>query len=250
MAAVSCVPMTSIYKPLDFKCYPSPSRLCHQILLENDKGSCKAGRIPPIFMSGISCHLFAESHGLNLISSVDAYNSVSHNTRERFERHSQILNESNEIRHKSPKGKYLDTVGVIVVDSNGVMAAGSSSGGISLKENGRVGPAAVFGSGILVESYNGVQIGVTCSGMGESILRSRLASKIEQACRYETPLSETFVPNVGALICKQIGRRIELSWPHTTESFCVCYASEDEIRYEMSRSKTGCLVENGAVIYL
>lgn len=41
----------------------------------------------------------------------------------------------------------MDTVGVIVVDRNFNMAAGTSSGGISLKLPGRVGPSAIFGAG-------------------------------------------------------------------------------------------------------
>ena len=41
----------------------------------------------------------------------------------------------------------LDTVGCVVVDAHGSVAAGVSSGGIALKSEGRVGEAAVFGAG-------------------------------------------------------------------------------------------------------
>ena len=41
----------------------------------------------------------------------------------------------------------LDTVGAVCIDEFGTVCAGVSSGGLSLKDPGRVGQAAVFGAG-------------------------------------------------------------------------------------------------------
>lgn len=60
-----------------------------------------------------------------------------------------------------------DTVGCIVVDSNGSIAATSSTGGISKKLPGRVGDSPVMGAG----AYANDVCGASATGWGEHIMR-------------------------------------------------------------------------------
>jgi beta-aspartyl-peptidase (threonine type) len=63
-----------------------------------------------------------------------------------------------------------DTVGCIAVDSNGNIAATSSTGGISKKLPGRVGDSSVMGAGAFANEV----CGATATGWGEHIMRVTL----------------------------------------------------------------------------
>jgi hypothetical protein len=262
MASVASVPMTALNSPLHFHGHESPIGMCHALLLESEKGAWTGGRTPPIFMAGEACHRIS---GLHLTSAQNLHAMISDNTRIRYSNHCKILSDSNATNtafwHSSsigsPISETMDTVGVIIIDNFGYlyyllfrkMASASSSGGISLKQSGRVGSAAIIGSGILVSNNEETCIGVTCSGSGESIMQTRFATKIEQACRFNIPLSEIFMPNIGCLICIKDGKRAELLWPHTTDSFCVLYATDTQTVFQLSRTHcVGSLVECGAIV--
>ncbi|KXH34238.1 multidrug resistance protein fnx1 [Colletotrichum salicis] len=66
------------------------------------------------------------------------------------------------------------TVGAVVLDSHGHLAAANSTGGMMFKQAGRLGDTAILGAGL----YADQQIAVACSGGGEAILTSMLASRV------------------------------------------------------------------------
>ena len=75
-----------------------------------------------------------------------------------------------------------DTIGVICVDANLDMATAVSSGGLILKQSGRLGPCTQFGAGCWAFKYDReITIGSCCSGTGEAMMRTHLA---ENVCRF------------------------------------------------------------------
>uniref|UniRef100_A0A1I8GJC1 Isoaspartyl peptidase/L-asparaginase n=1 Tax=Macrostomum lignano TaxID=282301 RepID=A0A1I8GJC1_9PLAT len=94
-------------------------------------------------------------------------------------------------------GPVSDTVGAICLDSSGRIAVACSSGGVALKQPGRVGQAAIFGCGCWAESVgdagveddDGGSTGVGCvtSGAGEYLVRCQLAQTCARAALRRSP---------------------------------------------------------------
>lgn len=65
-----------------------------------------------------------------------------------------------------------DTIGMVVLDRQGGMVAGTSSSGLFMKENGRVGDSPLAGSGLYVDNDIG---GATATGLGEDLTKGVLS---------------------------------------------------------------------------
>jgi beta-aspartyl-peptidase (threonine type) len=75
----------------------------------------------------------------------------------------------------------LGTVGAVMIDSLGNLAAATSTGGVVNKKFGRVGDTPVIGAGTYAE--NGI-CAVSCTGYGEQFLQTTLAKHIAECIRY------------------------------------------------------------------
>uniref|UniRef100_A0A060T446 ARAD1C38764p n=1 Tax=Blastobotrys adeninivorans TaxID=409370 RepID=A0A060T446_BLAAD len=156
-----------------------------------------------------------------------------------------------------------DTVGVICFDLK-TISVGSSSGGPTMKPCGRIGPAAILGSGIHVQSINSSSsdspttptITACCaSGHGETIMERHLASK---CCT----LVQTHQGNVDSALCDALGSSdppyvgvmltvvspdyAELGYAFGTDSMILGYASERNSGVIAERK--GSTTMRGAVI--
>jgi beta-aspartyl-peptidase (threonine type) len=88
-----------------------------------------------------------------------------------------------------------ETVGAIVVDGEGRLAAGSSTGGVLLKMPGRVGDAAIFGAGIYADD----RVAALCSGLGEAAIELALAVRAVDRYRTLRDLTEAATWAIGIL---------------------------------------------------
>lgn len=68
-----------------------------------------------------------------------------------------------------------DTVGMVCLDSNGKMIAGTSTSGLFMKRKGRVGDSPIIGSGLYVDSEIG---GASATGLGEDLMKGCISYEI------------------------------------------------------------------------
>jgi len=172
-------------------------------------------------------------------------------------------------RHSMDDG-VTDTVGVVVMDSTGNVASTVSSGGIALKQPGRVGQASCFGCGCWAQKgraskENPFTVGISTTGCGEHLVRTFLAREcalelnkspnpvdsLQKVMKEKFAESEFLygVPEkLGGAICMhydQPSGRGEFLWTHTTSSMGIAFqtTADEKATTRMSRLN-GCTEPN------
>jgi beta-aspartyl-peptidase (threonine type) len=87
------------------------------------------------------------------------------------------------------------TVGAAAVDTHGVLAAATSTGGVTLKLVGRVGDSPLAGAG----NYASRHVAVSATGTGEYMIRSLGARAISDAMAHGATLANAMGDVLGAL---------------------------------------------------
>jgi beta-aspartyl-peptidase (threonine type) len=126
-----------------------------------------------------------------------------------------------------------ETVGAIALDGQGNLAAGASTGGISVMLPGRIGDTPLIGSGIYADNKAGA---VSMTGRGESIIRAGLAKEI--CCGLENGMSPREASEkalrrllirisgeAGAIV---LNRKGEFAILHTSPFMCAGYRVEKQ----------------------
>jgi beta-aspartyl-peptidase (threonine type) len=93
-----------------------------------------------------------------------------------------LTKEAKKELEKNIEARKFGTVGCVALDSDGNLAAGTSTGGISNKKHGRVGDVPVIGAGTYAK--NGIA-GVSCTGQGEFFIRLAIAKEIISLIEYK-----------------------------------------------------------------
>uniref|UniRef100_A0A673LUR8 Threonine aspartase 1 n=1 Tax=Sinocyclocheilus rhinocerous TaxID=307959 RepID=A0A673LUR8_9TELE len=265
----------------------NPVLVARRLLSETQKGKLSAGRIPPCFLVGKGAEQWAISHGIPACPTEKMTTKFSLSGYKRNKRKMELAEQVETKRKRQLCGHEnnsacLDTVGAVVVDREGNVAAAVSSGGLAMKHPGRVGQAAHYGCGCWAENARDVSLystAVSTSGSGEHLIRTMLARECSTAMQAENAhqalleamqnkfISSPFLAGedcvLGGVIvlrcctCGEAQRSediqallVEFLWSHTTESMCVGYmsAQDSKARTHISRLPPGAVAGQSLAI--
>ncbi|WP_312367287.1 isoaspartyl peptidase/L-asparaginase [Stenotrophomonas sp.] len=136
---------------------------------------------PHVMMVGQGAEMFAAEQKIELVD--PSY----FRTEKRWEQLQRALKEeaAGQAHVDLETAKHFGTVGAVALDSQGKLAAGTSTGGMTNKRYGRVGDSPIIGAG----TYASDQCAVSGTGWGEFYIRLAAAHEICSRMKYlhETP---------------------------------------------------------------
>ncbi|NXD54935.1 TASP1 aspartase, partial [Corvus moneduloides] len=275
----------------------NPVSVANRLLCEGQKGKLSAGRIPPCFLVGEGAYRWAVDHGIpacppGIMATRFSLAAFKRNKRklelaEKVETDLIQLKKRRQSNEKENDSGTLDTVGAVVVDQEGNVAAAVSSGGLALKHPGRVGQAALYGCGCWAENtgaHNPYSTAVSTSGIYYfykylmKLLSFSAESQIKKNAQEALPIAnnspQRFCPGspflanedgvLGGVIVLRSCRcsaepessqekptlLVEFLWSHTTESMCVGYmsAQDGKAKTHISRLPPGAVAGQSVAI--
>lgn len=134
---------------------------------------------PHVMMVGRGAELFATKMGLEIVDPSYFW------TERRWKSLQNELLKEQGIKPQAslefPEEKKFGTVGAVALDANGNLAAGTSTGGTTNKQYGRVGDAPIIGAGTYAENES---CAVSATGHGEFFIRWTVAHDIAALVKY------------------------------------------------------------------
>ncbi|MEO1921457.1 isoaspartyl peptidase/L-asparaginase [Blastomonas marina] len=151
---------------------------------------------PHVFLSREGAEQFAAEQGLEL---VDPAWFGTDSRREALERYKAAQMEEQGMSQLAIDTKF-GTVGAVARDSNGNLAAGTSTGGMTGKRWGRIGDSPIIGSGTYADNR---ACAVSATGWGEYFIRTNVAAEICARMRMKGESAkvagEAVIAEMGAL---------------------------------------------------
>ncbi|NWS99546.1 TASP1 aspartase, partial [Mionectes macconnelli] len=271
----------------------NPVSVANRLLCEGQKGKLSAGRIPPCFLVGEGAYRWAVDHGIpacppGIMATRFSLAAFKRNKRklelaEKVETDLIQLKKRRQSNEKENDSGTLDTVGAVVVDQEGNVAAAVSSGGLALKHPGRVGQAALYGCGCWAENtgaHTPYSTAVSTSGIYYfykyltkilsfcNVINLLIPNKLFLNSPHQFCPGSPFLANEDGVLGGVIVLRscrcsaepessqekptllVEFLWSHTTESMCVGYmsAQDGKAKTHISRLPPGAVAGQSVAI--
>lgn len=131
-------------------------------------------RTEHVLLAGDGADLFAEEAEVELRDNTYFYTDFRWKQLEEAREAGRV-----QLDHSAPKP--IGTVGAVACDSEGRLAAATSTGGMTNKRYGRIGDTAIVGAG----TYADELCAVSCTGHGEYFMRGVAAYDVAARMRYK-----------------------------------------------------------------
>jgi L-asparaginase / beta-aspartyl-peptidase len=189
-------------------------------------------KTPHVMLVGKGAEEFAKSQGIELVSPYYFYT----------DREWKRFQKAHDAAEK--KSSEHGTVGAVVLDQAGNLAAGTTTGGTVMKMPGRVGDSPIIGAGTYA---NNVSCAVSGTGVGEFYMRNIVAADICERVRYlHEPLAKAADDVVMKELVEQHGeggviamdRQGNIATPFNTTGMMTATVREDGVITLQGWSKT------------
>ncbi len=127
---------------------------------------------PHVMLDGAGAEAFAKRMGMELVDQKYFYSD------ERWQALQKVKRSTGSASDKDKHG----TVGAVALDQAGNLAAGTSTGGTTNKEFGRIGDSPIIGAGTYA---NNKTCAVSCTGDGEYFIREAVAHDVSAMMEYK-----------------------------------------------------------------
>ncbi len=125
---------------------------------------------PHVMFARKGAEKFAKEHGLEIVK------SKYFHTERAWQAYKEALEkEKRDNKSALPESVKYGTVGVVALDARGNLAAGTSTGGMTLKRYGRVGDSPIIGAGTFADNAS---CAVSSTGYGEYFMRLTIARDV------------------------------------------------------------------------
>ncbi len=155
------------------------------------------------------------------------------------ENEAKTTNDEQQTTNKNNR-KSLGTVGAVACDSNGNLAAATSTGGMTNKKFGRVGDTPIIGAGTYADNQT---CAVSCTGHGEYFMKAATAFDVSARMKYKNSSLEnaaneainylTSIGGEGGLIAVDNSGNVVL--PFNSDGMYRGFATENELIVEIYR---------------
>lgn len=134
-----------------------------------------------VFLSGTGAADFAKNRGLKMESDDFFFSQYRYNQWQEVKDTDEYSLDHSGSNNGKPTEKRMGTVGAVACDSQGNVAAATSTGGMTNKKYGRIGDTPVIGSGTYA---NNITAAISCTGHGEVFIRAVAAYDVHARMEY------------------------------------------------------------------